>query len=154
MLDLVPTDERLFPVGRLDKDSCGLVLLTNDGRIHHRLLHPSFDHEKEYDVTVARPIPDSALGHMRRGMMILGRPTRSARVERLGAKRFKIVLKEGRNRQIRRMVSKLQNDVVVLQRVRMAGITLGRLPEGQWRNLSRVEVKRLLKLLDTPSLQE
>ena len=154
VLDLVPTDERLFPVGRLDKDSCGLVLLTNDGRIHHRLLHPSFDHEKEYDVIVARPIPDSALGHMRRGMMILGRPTRPAKVKRLGAKQIKIVLKEGRNRQIRRMISKLQNDVVALQRVRMAGITLGRLPEGQWRNLSQTEVKRLLKLLDTPPSQE
>jgi 23S rRNA pseudouridine2605 synthase/23S rRNA pseudouridine2604 synthase len=154
VLDLVPPGQRLFPVGRLDKDSCGLVLLTNDGRIHHRLLHPSFDHEKEYDVTVALPIADVALEHMRRGMVILGRPTRPAVVKRMGTKRFRMVLKEGRNRQIRRMVSKLHNDVVTLRRVRMAGITLGRLAEGHWRNLSPAEVRSLIRLLDDRLPQE
>jgi len=148
VLDLVDIPERIFPVGRLDKDSTGLVLLTNNGRIHHRLLHPSFDHEKEYDVTVGRPLGRGALERMAHGVVLDGSPTRPARIKRRSAKRFRITLQEGRNRQIRRMVGKVGNYVVKLKRIRMANVKLGDLPEGKWRYLKPAEVKTLLRLLD------
>jgi pseudouridine synthase len=144
VLELVNVPERIYPVGRLDKDSTGLLLLTNDGRLHLRLSHPSFDHEKEYEVVVERPIPDGALRRMAEGMPILNTRTRPAAVTRVGEKRFRIVLKEGRNRQIRRMVRWLGNEVVELKRIRVASIRLGRLAEGAWRYLEEREVAALL----------
>jgi 23S rRNA pseudouridine2605 synthase/23S rRNA pseudouridine2604 synthase len=144
VLDLVNVPERIYPVGRLDKDSTGLLLLTNDGRMHLKLSHPSFDHEKEYDVVVARPLSDGALRRMAEGMPILNTRTRPAEVRRLGERRFRIVLKEGRNRQIRRMVSRLGNEVVDLKRIRVAHIRLGRLAEGAWRYLTDAETQALL----------
>jgi pseudouridine synthase len=144
VVDLVDISERIYPVGRLDKDSTGLLLLTNDGRIHHRLSHPSFDHEKEYDVTVARPISDGALKKMSDGLPLMGARTRPARINRISSRRFRIVLQEGKNRQIRRMVRKVGNEVTRLQRDRFAGIKLGNLAPGKWRYLSRGEKKTLL----------
>jgi 23S rRNA pseudouridine2605 synthase/23S rRNA pseudouridine2604 synthase len=144
VLELVDVPERIYPVGRLDKDSTGLLLLTNDGRLHLRLSHPSFDHEKEYEVVVERPIPDGALRRMAEGMPILNTRTRPAVVTRLDERRFRIVLKEGRNRQIRRMVRRLGNEVVELKRTRVASIRLGRLAEGAWRYLDEKEVEALL----------
>lgn len=144
VLELVNVPERVYPVGRLDKDSTGLLLLTNDGRMHLKLSHPSFDHEKEYDVIVERPISDGALRRMAEGMPILDTRTRPAVVTRLGERAFRIVLKEGRNRQIRRMVRRLGNEVVELKRTRMASVRLGRLAEGAWRHLSAEEVAALL----------
>jgi len=144
VLELVNVPERVYPVGRLDKDSTGLLLLTNDGRMHLKLSHPSFDHEKEYDVIVERPISDGALRRMAEGMPILDTRTRPAAVTRLGERAFRIVLKEGRNRQIRRMVRRLGNEVVELKRTRMASVRLGRLAEGAWRHLSAEEVAALL----------
>jgi 23S rRNA pseudouridine2605 synthase len=145
VLELVDVPQRIFPVGRLDQDSTGLLLLTNDGRLHQKLSHPSFDHEKEYDVTVERPISDGALLRMAEGMPILDSRTRPAEVRRTGERRFRIVLKEGRNRQIRRMVRRLGNEVVELKRIRVAAVRLGRLSEGAWRYLTDLEVKALLK---------
>jgi pseudouridine synthase len=147
VVDLVDVPDRIYPVGRLDKDSTGLLLLTNDGRLHHRLSHPSFDHEKEYEVTVSHPISDSALKRMEAGMPVLGSRTRPAEVARLSGRRFRIVLKEGRNRQIRRMVRKLGNRVVGLKRIRIAGVRLGRLSEGRWRHLNRQERDALIGTL-------
>ena len=144
VVDLVDISERIYPVGRLDKDSTGLLLLTNDGRIHHRLSHPSFDHEKEYDVSVARPISDGALQKMRAGLPLMGTRTRPARVARISARRFRIVMQEGRNRQIGRMVRKVGNKVTRLQRIRVAGIKLGKLASGKWRHLSQSEKESLL----------
>ena len=144
VVDLIDISERIYPVGRLDKDSTGLLLLTNDGRIHHRLSHPSFDHEKEYDVTVARPISDGALKKMRGGLPLMGAKTRPARITRISPKRFRIVLQEGKNRQIRRMVRKVGNDVTRLQRRRFASIKLGNLPLGKWRYLRPSEKESLL----------
>jgi 23S rRNA pseudouridine2605 synthase/23S rRNA pseudouridine2604 synthase len=141
--DLIDLPERIFPIGRLDKDSTGLVLLTDDGPLHHRLLHPSFDHEKEYDVTVDRPIPEGALRRLAEGMPLMGTRTRPARVTRLSASRFRIVLQEGKNRQIRRMVRKVGHQVLRLHRVRVAGIRLGNLKPGQWRHLTSEEVEAL-----------
>ena len=145
--DLVNLPQRLFPVGRLDKDSTGLLLLTNDGRIHHRLSHPSFDHEKEYDVTVQRPLADEALAAMQTGMALSGVMTRPASVRRISAIRFRIVLMEGKNRQIRRMVKKVGNRVVRLHRIRVGDLKLGDLARGSWRYLSQGETRRLLKQL-------
>ena len=146
--DLVDLPQRLFPVGRLDKESTGLLLLTNDGRIHHRLSHPSFDHEKEYDVTVQRPIHDADLETMRQGMHLDGAMTRKARVKRITGRRFRMVLKEGKNRQIRRMVGKLSHRVSRLHRIRVADLKLGRLPKGEWRHLTGDEARRLLNRLE------
>ena len=149
VVDLVNCAARVFPVGRLDKDSTGLVLLTNDGRLHHGLLHPSFDHEKEYEVTVSRPIPDGALQRMAEGMPMMGTRTRPARVRRTTGRRFRITLMEGKNRQIRRMVRKVGHHVVTLKRIRMASLRLGNLKEGQWRHLTPREVEGLIKALPT-----
>ena len=147
VLELVDIPERVYPVGRLDKDSSGLLLLTNDGRLHHRLSHPSFDHEKEYEVTVDSYIPDGALRHMQKGLPMMGTRTRPARIRRLSARRFRMILQEGKNRQIRRMLRKVGHQVIDLKRVRVANIRLGRLAEGAWRYLSQREKEELLKTL-------
>ncbi len=147
VLDLVDIPRRVYPVGRLDKDSIGLLLLTSDGQLHQRLSHPSFDHEKEYEVTVARPISRGALQKIGDGMLLMGTRTRPAQVTRITARRFTVILQEGRNRQIRRMVSKVGNQVTRLQRNRIANIKLGGLPPGKWRYLSRAEEKVLLEML-------
>jgi len=141
--DLVSIPERIYPVGRLDKDSIGLVLMTNDGDLHNKLSHPSFDHEKEYIVTTQHPISDDALHQMASGMVIDGTRTRKARVRRISDNRFNMVLQQGLNRQIRKMVGKTGNQVVSLQRIRMANIKLGNLEEGRWRFLTPAEIKTL-----------
>ena len=145
VMDLVDIPERIYPVGRLDKDSTGLILLTNDGELHNRLLHPSFDHEKEYEVTLGRPISEGALRKMAEGLPLMGTVTRPARVERLSDRRFRIVLKEGKNRQIRRMVRKVGGHVTALKRIRVAGVRLGDLAPGSWRHLREEEKKLLFK---------
>jgi 23S rRNA pseudouridine2605 synthase/23S rRNA pseudouridine2604 synthase len=150
VLDLVNLDTRLFPVGRLDKDSTGLLLLTDDGRIHHPLSHPSFDHEKEYVVTVAKPLTDGVLNKLARGVVLRGRKTRPARVERIASKRFRMTLQEGRNRQVRRMVAKVGHKVMSLERVRVAHIRLGDLKKGRWRHLSLQEKEKLLEMVSSP----
>ena len=141
--DLVNVPERIYPIGRLDKDSTGLLLLTNDGSLHHRLSHPSFDHEKEYVVTLSAPISDSALQKMAEGMLLSGKRTRPAEIHRISLRRFRIILKEGKNRQIRRMVRKVGQDVLQLHRIRIAGIRLGKLDSGKWRFLDPDEVEAL-----------
>jgi 23S rRNA pseudouridine2605 synthase/23S rRNA pseudouridine2604 synthase len=145
VVDLVALNDRIYPIGRLDKDSIGLLLLTNDGRLHHRLSHPSFDHEKEYEVTVERPIADHVLQQFAQGMVLKGVRTRPAVVKRLSGRRFRIILRQGRNRQIRRMAHKMGHQVIRLKRTRMANIRLNKLPPGAWRHLTAAEKKRLLK---------
>ncbi len=147
VMELVDISQRVYPVGRLDKDSTGLLLLTNDGRLHHTLSHPSFDHEKEYDVQVKAPISDSALEKMAHGLPMMGTRTREAKITRISKQRFRMVLKEGKNRQIRRMVRKVGAQVTALKRIRMAGIRLGNLEPGAWRYLSAREQSSLLKLM-------
>jgi len=146
ILDLVPIPDRIFPVGRLDKDTQGLVLLTNDGDLHNRLSHPSHNHEKEYQVTTTHPVKDADLDAMARGMVIQGKKTRKARVRRMAKNRFTIVLKQGMNRQIRKMVGKTGNRVQTLLRVRMANISLGDLQPGAWRYLTPEETAGLTRL--------
>lgn len=145
VVDLVDVGTRIYPVGRLDKDSEGLLLLTNDGALHQRLSHPKFGHEKEYLVTVIRPIDDRALEQMREGVLLDGKATYPARVKRMAADRFTIILKEGRNRQIRRMAKAVGAKVKRLMRVRIAHIRLGDLKPGKWRYLTDNERERLLK---------
>jgi pseudouridine synthase len=147
VLDLLDISERVYPIGRLDKDSTGLLLLTNDGHLHHRLSHPSFNHEKEYEVTVATPLPGGALRKLAKGLPMMGTRTRPARVKRISTRRFGIVLQEGKNRQIRRMVRKVGNEVTHLKRIRIANIRLGNLPSGSWRYLTKIEKENLLKAL-------
>jgi 23S rRNA pseudouridine2605 synthase len=143
ILDLVPIKKRVYPIGRLDKDSVGLVLLTDDGQLHNRLSHPSHNHEKEYLVKTRSPIPDKQLTTMANGIVIEGVKTRKARVRRIAENEFSIILKQGRNRQIRKMVEQLHNKVDTLKRIRMASINLGGLKESGWRYLTPQEIKGL-----------
>ena len=143
VMDLINIPERVYPIGRLDKDSTGLLLLTNDGRLHHRLSHPSFNHEKEYEVTTDQPIPEGALRKMAEGLPLMGSVTRPAKVRRLSPTQFRITLKEGRNRQVRRMVRKVGGHVAALKRVRVASVRLGSLAEGAWRHLTEHEISDL-----------
>jgi 23S rRNA pseudouridine2605 synthase/23S rRNA pseudouridine2604 synthase len=149
VLDLIDIPQRIYPIGRLDKDSTGLLILTNDGTLHHRLSHPSFDHEKEYDVTVSRPITDGSLRNIAKGLPMMGTKTRPTEIQRISSRRFRIVLKEGRNRQIRRMVRKVGNHVIRLKRIRISKIKLGSLAEGNWRNLTEKEKTELLTRLNS-----
>ncbi|MCP4749004.1 MAG: rRNA pseudouridine synthase [Desulfobacteraceae bacterium] len=145
VLDLIDLPQRIYPIGRLDKDSTGLLLLTNDGRLHHRLSHPSFNHEKEYSVEVDRALEDSDLKRLAGGISIFGSKTRPAKVRRFSSRRFRIILKQGRNRQIRRMVKKLGYRVRKLKRIRLDQIKLGDLAPGAWRYLTTRERKLLLR---------
>ena len=149
VLNLIDIPQRIYPIGRLDKDSTGLLILTNDGTLHHRLSHPSFDHEKEYDVTVSRPITDGSLRNIAKGLPMMGTKTRPTEIQRISSRRFRIVLKEGRNRQIRRMVRKVGNHVIRLKRIRISKIKLGSLAEGNWRNLTEKEKTELLTRLNS-----
>ncbi len=141
VLDLVDIKDRIYPVGRLDKDSTGLLLLTDDGELHNRLSHPSYNHEKEYIVTTFKPVSSSALKKMAAGVVIEGEKTRKARIKKISSCAFRIVLKQGRNRQIRKMVKKTGNKVKTLQRIRMGNLRLGSLEKGAWRYLTHSEIK-------------
>jgi 23S rRNA pseudouridine2604 synthase len=144
VVDFVAHRERVFPIGRLDKDSEGLLLLTNDGDIVNLLLRAEFRHEKEYVVTVDRPLTDDFLAGMAGGVPILGTVTQPARVQRAGKNTFRIVLTQGLNRQIRRMCEHYGYTVRKLVRVRFVNVVLGDLPAGRWRNLTAAELRGLL----------
>lgn len=162
ILDIVDIPERVFPVGRLDKETTGLILLTNDGRLSNYLMHPRYEHEKEYIVEVYGRIEDEALERMAAGVKIELKEngsrsriirridgkdqmitrkytTRPCEIMRLSSSKFSIVLKEGKNRQIRRMVEAVGSDVKKLKRIRIENIEIGTLPEGEYRKLSSVE---------------
>ncbi len=145
VIDLINIKERVYPVGRLDKDSTGLIILTNDGTLHHKLSHPSFNHQKEYEVVVDKSIKDSDLKKMAEGIVLDEKKTRPAKVSRIDASSFMITLQEGRNRQIRRMAEALNFKVVSLKRVRIESIKLDRLQPGKFRFLSDREVNKIIK---------
>ncbi|HJS60906.1 MAG TPA: pseudouridine synthase [Pseudolabrys sp.] len=144
IIDFVGHRERIFPIGRLDKDSEGLILLTNDGDIVNEVLRVERGHEKEYLVTVEPAVTDTFLSMMAAGVRIGGEKTRPAKVTRTGRKQFRIVLTQGLNRQIRRMCSALGWRVKRLVRVRIMHIRLGKLASGTWRNLTPEEIRPLL----------
>jgi 23S rRNA pseudouridine2605 synthase len=143
VVELVSSDARLYPVGRLDADSTGLLLLTNDGELSNRLTHPRYEVPKAYRAELRRRLSDADLDRLRRGVELKDGPTAPAKVRRLGERGVEIVLREGRNRQVRRMAKALGNEVVALRRVRFGPIELGSLPAGRARRLSEVEVARL-----------
>jgi 23S rRNA pseudouridine2604 synthase len=144
IVDFVKHRERIFPIGRLDKDSEGLILLTNNGDIVNEILRVENEHEKEYLVTVDRSVTPIFLKGMASGVRILGTVTKPCRVTRVAPATFKIVLTQGLNRQIRRMCSFFGYKVVRLQRTRIINITLEGLKVGQWRELSAAEARGLL----------
>jgi 23S rRNA pseudouridine2604 synthase len=144
VVEFVSHRERIFPVGRLDKNSEGLLLLTNDGDIVNDLLRARHGHEKEYIVTVDRPLTDAFLHAMGSGVEILDRVTAPCRVQRIGKNVFRIVLTQGMNRQIRRMCEALGFTVRRLVRVRFVNILLEGIAPGRWRNLSPAELAGLL----------
>ena len=144
IVQFVGHSERIFPVGRLDKDSEGLILLTNDGDIVNEILRSENEHEKEYVVSVNRPITDLSLTMLASGVKIMGVTTKPCRVERVDAETFRLVLTQGLNRQIRRMCSALGYRVRRLQRVRIINVHVGALRAGEWRYLSAAEVAGLL----------
>lgn len=144
IVDFVGHVERIYPVGRLDKDSEGLILLTNDGDIVNAVLRAEHAHEKEYLVSVDRPLTPEFLRGMAGGVPILGTVTSPCRVTQVGRNTFRIVLTQGLNRQIRRMCEHFDYTVRRLQRVRIMHIHLGDLPVGAWRNLTNEELAGLL----------
>lgn len=144
IVDFVAHRERVFPVGRLDKDSEGLILLTNDGDIVNRVLRAEHEHEKEYIVSVDRPLTPEFLAGMANGVPILGTITNPCKLTQVGRNTFRIVLTQGLNRQIRRMCEHFEYTVRRLQRVRIMHVQLGDLPVGKWRNLTPAEIRPLL----------
>lgn len=143
IIDYVGYKERIFPIGRLDKMSEGLIFLTNDGNIVNKILRAGNNHEKEYLVTVNKPITNDFINKMSRGVRILNTRTLPCKVVKINENKFKIVLVQGLNRQIRRMCEKLGYNVVKLVRARIMNVTLKNLKVGQWRYLTGEEVKRL-----------
>jgi 23S rRNA pseudouridine2604 synthase len=148
IVDFVGHEERIFPIGRLDKDSEGLILLTSDGDIVNKILRSEGKHEKEYIVTVNRLITPSFLKAMGEGVRILGAMTLPCRITRISDRTFRIILVEGKNRQIRRMCSALGYDVQKLQRIRIMNIQLGSLKVGAWRELTETEKRELGNMLN------
>ena len=154
IIDYIHYPKRIYPVGRLDKDSEGLILLTNDGELGNEILRARNFHEKEYIVTVNRPVTDELLRGMAEGVPILDTITRKCRVEKLDKRKFRIVLTQGLNRQIRRMCEYFGYRVVKLVRVRIMNIKLGDLPVGNYRDLTQREWKELSALLSESGKEE
>ncbi len=147
IIDFINYPRRIFPIGRLDKDSEGLILLTNDGDIADKILKARNYHEKEYIVTVNKDISLDFLTGMSEGVNILGVKTRSCSVYPIDDKTFGIILTQGLNRQIRRMCRVFGYKVIKLKRIRIMNIRLGNLKLGHWRNVTKDEMNELTKLL-------
>lgn len=143
VVELVDSAARLYPVGRLDADSTGLLLLTNDGELANRLTHPRYGVSKTYRVELRRPPSDADLRRLASGVELEDGLTAPAEVQRLGEREIEIVLREGRNRQVRRMAEAIGNRVVSLRRVRFGPTELGSLPQGQARRLGEEDIARL-----------
>ena len=147
VVDYLDYPIRIFPVGRLDKDSEGLLLMTSDGEIINRILRAAGGHEKEYEVEIDRPVTKEFVEKMSAGVPILDTVTLPCRVRRTGEKSFNIILVQGLNRQIRRMCEALGCNVVRLRRIRIMNIRLGAMRPGQWRELSEEELSGLMERL-------
>jgi 23S rRNA pseudouridine2605 synthase len=144
IVSLVPSARRLYPVGRLDADTTGLILLTDDGELAHRLTHPSFEVPRTYHAKVRHPpVREDALTRLREGIELEDGRTAPARVKRLAADRLEITIHEGRKRQVRRMCDAVGHPVITLERVRFGPLWLGKLEEGQHRRLTAPEVEKL-----------
>lgn len=143
VVELVETEARLYPVGRLDADSTGLLLLTNDGELANRLTHPRYEVPKTYRARLRSPIAERDLERLRSGVELEDGPTASAQVKRLGEREIEITIREGRNRQVRRMAEAVGNRVDALRRVRFGPLALGDLKAGSSRRLSDEEIAQL-----------
>ena len=149
VIDFINYPKRIYSVGRLDKDSQGLLLMTNNGELANRIMRSRGEHEKEYIVKVDRPFDDRFIKGMANGVPILeDRVTKKCFVERISDDEFRIILKQGLNRQIRRMCEYFGYEVVRLERIRVMNIELGKLKEGRYRNITKQEREDLLRLLD------
>ncbi len=146
IVDFVDHPQRVFPIGRLDKDSEGLILMTNDGDIVNKILRAENNHEKEYIVTVNKPVKDDFLQGMTEGVEILGRKTKPCKIYSVDKTTFRIILTQGLNRQIRRMCEAFGYKVLKLKRIRIMNIRLGLLKTGHWRNITKNEMDELKKL--------
>nr|WP_298790149.1 23S rRNA pseudouridine(2604) synthase RluF [uncultured Allomuricauda sp.] len=146
IIDFINYPKRIFPIGRLDKPSEGLIFMTNDGDIVNKILRARNHHEKEYIVTVNKPITPDFLKKMRNGVPILDTVTRKCEVEQLGTNQFKIILTQGLNRQIRRMCEYLDYRVRKLKRVRIMNVSLD-VPLGKWRHLTPKELQEINRLV-------
>ncbi|MEZ4802212.1 MAG: 23S rRNA pseudouridine(2604) synthase RluF [Gelidibacter sp.] len=146
IIDFINYPKRIFPIGRLDKASEGLILLTDDGDIVNKILRASNNHEKEYIVTVDKPISQTFVEHMSNGVPILDKITKKCKVKKLSSQEFRIILTQGLNRQIRRMCEYLDYEVQTLKRVRIMNIKLD-MPIGEYRELTKEEFKELNQLL-------
>ena len=146
IVDFINHEKRIFPIGRLDKDSEGLIFLTNDGDIVNKILRAGNNHEKEYIVTVNKNINDKFVRGMANGVPVLDTITKKCYVEKLGKNKFKIVLTQGLNRQIRRMCAYFGYNVIKLERVRIMNVKLDNLKTGSWRYLSEKELKEIIRL--------
>jgi len=145
VVELVDSRRRLYPVGRLDADSTGLILLTNDGDLANRLTHPRYGVARTYRAKLGRAATDAQLGRLRQGVELDDGPAAGARVRRVSPRIVEIEIREGRNHQVRRMFAAVGNEVVGLRRVRFGSLALGRLAEGRARRLGHAEVERLWK---------
>ena len=147
IIDYINHPERIFPIGRLDKPSEGLIFLTNDGDIVNKILRAGNQHEKEYIVTVDRPVTDDFVMRMSSGIPILDTITKKCKVEKISRFIFRIILVQGLNRQIRRMCEYLGYEVTALKRIRIMNVDLDKLPVGQWRDLSKEELDTIKKMV-------
>ena len=148
IIDYIAHEQRIFPIGRLDKDSQGLILLTNDGEIVNKILRVGNNHKKEYIVRVNKPITKTFLTKMAQGVPILDRVTRRCEITEINPHTFRIILTQGLNRQIRRMCEYFDYEVVKLERIQIMNIKLGNLGQGNWRNLTTSELDGLFTLLE------
>jgi 23S rRNA pseudouridine2604 synthase len=148
IIDFVGHKERIFPIGRLDKASTGLIFLTNDGDIVNKILRAENNHEKEYIVTVDKHVDARFIKRMSSGIPILGTTTNPCKVEKIGEQAFKIILTQGLNRQIRRMCEYLDYKVITLKRIRIMNIRLEGLKIGKWRDLTKEELSELNRLIE------
>jgi 23S rRNA pseudouridine2604 synthase len=151
ILEHVKHSQRIFPIGRLDKDSQGLIFLTNDGDIVNKILRAGNRHEKEYLVTVDKPLTDQFIEGMGSGVPILGEVTKKCFVKKESPFVFRIILIQGLNRQIRRMCEYFGYQVTKLERIRIMNISLKGIPEGDWRELTKQELEGIAKLIESSS---
>lgn len=154
IIDFVHHHKRVFPIGRLDKDSQGLIFLTNNGDMVNKILRAGNKHEKEYIVTLRNPISDADLIGMSSGVPILGVNTKKCKVVREDTNRFRIVLIQGLNRQIRRMCEHFGHDVIKLERVRIMNISLKGIPLGEWRDLTETELEQIYLMVEKSSSED
>lgn len=156
VVDLIGNEKRLYPVGRLDANSSGLMLVTNDGELANKLSHPRYGVPKTYRVRVRRgsPLSKTELDHLARGVQLDDGMTRKAEVTKTGQREFEIVIKEGRNRQIRRMCEALGRDVGELQRIKFGSLELGRLKEGTARRLKPDEITALWQNVESAQAEQ